>query len=114
MDIYCKNRKCMICGSKIDEVHPSIMFKSEIKIPCYCKNGCYEFNSYIIYKKVKSSKSYIVMGYRNKRFKIFDEFFDMTNLLSRKEKKKLKKEMIKKIMYWKEDYRYIAEILERN
>lgn len=100
MDIYCRNGKCLICGSKLSTFYPHYFNAT-------CKNGCYEYEFMWTYNVVKNKEYDIV------EFKVFNESYQITTLLNRKEKKKLKKKMIDKIKFYKENYRYLAEILEK-
>lgn len=109
MDIYCKKGICLICGSKLKKVHPTIRFKPKVNIPYFCSNGCYKMESWghmVPYKAI--------VHYESRVFTIFGEVYTFSSLHSREEKKKVKKNLIERIEYLKKDYRYLAEILERS
>ena len=94
MDIYCKDDKCPICEADIEWYYKS-------KLRCSCKNGCYGFDRW---KKEGMGGTFVIFG----------EVMDIHKYGTKEYRDYKLNEVKERIEYWKEDYRYLAEILERN
>lgn len=96
IDVYCKDGKCPICRSKM-----ILKDRTAYSIRQSCSNKCYTID------KVHRHGSY-------HRFYIFGS--TLTIHRSEKEDYQISKieKISKRIAYWKENDRYLAEILERN
>ena len=107
MDIYCRNGKCLICGSKMPSPFLGIINHRIFEFYS-CENGCYTCNFLV-------NPPYKGKSHTGVEIRIFDNSFKVANSIPRKKKKKLnvKKRIIEKVNFYKEDYRYLAEILER-
>lgn len=117
-NLFCEDRKCPICGSRVKievaKMFDKVPYKKRGKpvklskvVDITCFNGCY---------KIETNFSWFHSGrfYRCNMFSIFNNFFVLHNTNSRKIKKEIEKEIQKLISYYKKDFRYIAEILENS
>ncbi|MDF2534356.1 MAG: hypothetical protein K0R18_513 [Bacillales bacterium] len=94
IDIYCKDSLCPICNSKMD-ISPFVVFKKT------CLNGCYKIDEY---EQLDWTDKYYVY--------FFGKLFIGFN--SRDIDKILKEqEVIDQIVYWKENDKYLAELIRR-
>lgn len=100
MDIYCNDGKCPICERALIKVSIEV---NGIIVGDYrssCPNECYS----IVYN---TAFNYFFFFNKEPWYTVFS---DDTNKAS----KDLSIQTIKdKIAYWREDYRYLSEILER-
>ena len=94
IDIYCKDEKCPICGNNIE-----FQFMSWN----YCKkNRCYAFIQYEDYKDDINI---------NINLAIFNKRFEFNSLDDSDYIEKIKNQLIEEIKYWKENDRYLVQIL---
>lgn len=99
MDVYCKDKKCPIC-----EGHMKHLRDDSLR----CTNNCYNL---ILADYFMGNISHFVM---------FFPINGCTNdpkdylCLSHDSSSEILEEVKQRIEYWKKDYRYLAEILERN
>lgn len=95
IDIYCDNNKCPICNSELIKNHSGFVSS--------CNNKCY------IMRQDYGGVDYFTT------FKVFDEIIAIIYSSSSKTEKLIRERRVRnKIRYWKKDYRYVAELLERS
>lgn len=94
MDIYCKNNKCPICEK-------DIKWFGKSRLRCSCDNGCYGFDRWM---KEGMGGTFVIFG----------EVIDINRHGTGRYKEYKFNEVKERIEYWREDYRYLAEILERS
>lgn len=92
MDIYCKDCKCPICGTYDEYSQPGDFI---------CPQGCYSISSTSYFTDPDEVYKPIHVDH----FKIFDEFFDI-------HQDETKEVIEEKINYWRENDKYLANILE--
>ncbi|MDF2534367.1 MAG: hypothetical protein K0R18_524 [Bacillales bacterium] len=93
MDIYCKNGKCPICDDKLMDK----FFGDRT-----CKNSCYSVES--------------VDGYGDFNFRVFSNYFRIgicTTIEEADKNQETFKLIEQAILYYKENDRYVGEILGR-
>lgn len=93
IDVYCKDDKCPICERPIIPVGYNRRG---------CQNSCYVMHN--------------IDSYGSFGFNVFREYFfidvAVTQTLADRNESILE-EVRERIKYWKEDYRYVAELLDR-
>lgn len=91
IDIFCIDRKCPICNKKMEILKYKTMPEEDVS----CINDCYSvisrYDQYFVY--------------------IFGDFQIMMS--KNNIDKEIEKSIVEKINYWKENDRYLVEILSR-
>lgn len=96
--IFCTSGKCPICNSELEQNTQNLM---NDMIQMECKNNCY--------KIMRPMKKFRLKGH----FYIFDEIYNTFDTDKLNEKIKTLKNLNQKIEYWKENDRYVGEILKK-
>lgn len=88
-DLYCNDGRCPICETtnKVNKVQNGIHY--------YCRNGCYGFQTY------KDAVFYCIL--KDSHYEYRPE--------SKTDRKTIEDRALNEIMYWKENERYLVEIL---